>query len=128
MIPAKIHSVYIQILAYIVIYALAMIAVRHALKKILSAGYEGFFKNTSSICVDTCPINYIPDVTNRVCTAKPPTSCIDDCEACPEEDPNRCILCKEGFFKNAENICVDTCPVGFLPDATNRVCMAFLLR
>lgn len=46
--------------------------------------------------------------------------CDSKCEVCISD--NFCTICKENYFLNSENLCVNTCPDGYYPDLLQRKC------
>ncbi|VDL82546.1 unnamed protein product [Nippostrongylus brasiliensis] len=76
---------------------------------------QGFYRNSNNTCVDSC-------AKAQSCPANEEfKSCGTACEpSCDNPNPGMCkaqcipnvCQCKEGFFRNSDNTCVASCPVG----------------
>lgn len=76
-------------------------------------------------CVKECPENYFPSKYNRLCLLNNPNqSCSSNCQICSPLDENsfKCKRCELRFF-SFKNICLETCPEGYIADKSIFECV-----
>ncbi|EGR33904.1 leishmanolysin family protein, putative [Ichthyophthirius multifiliis] len=65
-------------------------------------------------CVEQCDEKqgYKPNYDLRICESQISTKCQGNCQTCEKINSPLCITCKQGFYKQADKSCQNTCAIG----------------
>ncbi|GFS78582.1 furin-like protease 2 [Nephila pilipes] len=75
--------------------------------------------NGQKECTSKCPVGMYGDLSDYTCHM-----CDKSCSSCYGPSYNNCLSCSKHFLSN--NMCLKTCPGGFLPDTEKRQCIPCL--
>ncbi|EGR33806.1 leishmanolysin family protein, putative [Ichthyophthirius multifiliis] len=65
-------------------------------------------------CVEQCDEKqgYKSNYDLRICESQSSTKCQGNCQTCEKKNSPLCITCKQGFYKQADKSCQNTCAIG----------------